>query len=105
MGLGLVFFYRFISHYASTMGLLVFVISYFLYHSGHYASAGAMAIGRVICHDPHEYKQSNENMVFLVAGSGLVVLVLCRIGSRHCCLQACSVCPLLLCCLLLLLLL
>lgn len=56
------FFIVFISHYASTMGLLVFVISYFLYHSGHYASAGAMAIGRVICHDPHEYKQSNEHM-------------------------------------------
>ena len=42
MGLGLVFFYRISSYYyASTIGLLVFASSFFLYHSGHYATAGA----------------------------------------------------------------
>lgn len=53
-----VWFYRFYFpsrvHYWSASVRVVF----FLYHSGHYASAGAMAIDRVICHDPHEYKQS-----------------------------------------------
>lgn len=42
MGLGLVFYHRIsFYYYASTIGLLVFVSSFFLYHSGHYATAGA----------------------------------------------------------------
>lgn len=58
MGLGLVyhrFYFPLRVHYWSASVRVVF---FFLYHSGHYASAGAMAIGRVICHDPHEYNQS-----------------------------------------------
>lgn len=38
-----------------------------------------MTIGRVICHDPHEYKQSNENIVVLVVGNSLVVRVSRRV--------------------------
>lgn len=38
-----------------------------------------MTIGRVICHDPHEYKQSNENIVLLVVGNSLVVRVSRRV--------------------------
>ena len=41
MGLGLVFYRISFYYYASTIGLLVFVSSFFLYHSGHYATAGA----------------------------------------------------------------
>lgn len=85
MGLGLVLSFI-ISHHASTIGLLVFVSSFFLYHSGHYASAGAMAIDRVICHDPHEYKQSMRYQCRLseypVVASWRIVVLFIRVASR-----------------------